>query len=428
MSNYLYNIINGVLEVFLICFFFQTFVKPIEWKGRLWSLVALGGIFTGLLFIPKPPPINFVIILLLIILISMLYRMKWYNHIFLSVFAIALLSMAEVVVAVVSSVILHLDMVVLKTGPYVFSGMLISKLVIFTVIAIIRCGRHTLPFKKVGILWAFIAFVLFTSVVNSFIVLDYMYMIVNHPIKQSLTVLAILLLILMNIMLFYVIDRINDFFETKHNLDTAKELIEIQKTSYKNLYESQNEVRKLRHDLKNSMLGILHLLDNGKTQEATQYIKTNLNILDESLIPSFPGNNIIDSLIDTKKKEAEKENIILKTEIAINGSSSVDPIDLSILLGNALDNAIESTRKQNKHPPIICCSIAYRQDNMLIVINNPVDHIIDVTRLESTKENKKQHGFGILQMKHLAAKYNGEVFFECSNEQFKTSILLGAKE
>ena len=31
-------------------------------------------------------------------------------------------------------------------------------------------------------------------------------------------------------------------------------------------------------------------------------------------------------------------------------------------------------------------------------------------------------------MKHLAAKYNGEVFFECSNEQFKTSILLGAKE
>lgn len=358
----------------------------------------------------------------------MLYKMKWYQHIFFSAIIVTLYSLAEVVIVIISSIILNVKLDVLKTGNYLIFGMLASKLIILFIILVIKFGRHKLPLKQLGSVWGYVVFVLFTSTISIFVVLDYMHQIIGHTTKQSVTLLAVSLIIIMNIMLFYIIDKINEFFETKHNLDTAKELIELQKTTYKNLYESQNEIRKIRHDLKNAMVGILHQLDNGKTQEATKHIKNTLNILDENLISTFSGNNIIDSLLDIKKKDAKKENIGLETNICFNENSSADPIDLAILLGNALDNAIEATKKEQNHPKIVSISIVYKQNNMLIVIKNPVDYKIDVTNLESTKVDKKRHGFGILQIKHLAQKYNGDVFFECTNTQFKTSILLGTNE
>ena len=250
-------------------------------------------------------------------------------------------------------------------------------------------------------------------------------MIINHPIKQILTILAVSLLILINILLFYVIAKINEHFETKHNLELAKQLIESQKASYQTLLESQQEVRKLRHDLKNTMIGVLHYLENNQFTEAGNFVKESLEVLDTNSTASFSGNNIIDTLMNFKKKEAANYNIQWEESIHLSESLNIDPIDFSVLLGNALDNAIEATAKQTTHPKTIFVSIAYKQENLLMVIKNPVDCLIDTTNLESTKQNKNHHGFGILQMKQLAQKYNGEVFLECTNEQFKTSILIG---
>ncbi len=424
METILYNLFNGILEVCLICFFFHTFAKPTQRKERIWCIAALCGIFTGILFVSKPPLLNFIIILTLIVLISMFYQMKWYNHIFLSILAIALFSMAEMVVAVISSIILHLDMVVLKTGPYVFSGMMISKLVIFIVITIIRCGRRTLPVKKAGILWIYIATVILTSIVTSFIVLDYMYTIVNQPIKQALTITAVSLLILINVLLFYVIDKITSNIALEYKFSMAQQFIENQKTVYENLYTRQQEVRKIRHDLQNELAGILHQLENQKTEETITHIKDKLNLLEANKKNSFSGHNAVDTLLKSKQKPAESKGIAIETNLQINNPLPIDTIDLFILLGNGLDNAIEATHNVTKHNKVITVLAKSQGESLLIVIKNPVDDIVDVTQLISSKPDFNNHGFGIIQMKQLTEKYNGDVFFECTKEQFKATILI----
>ncbi len=424
MSDLLYNAINGGLEVVFICLFFQTFVQPIAWQGRKWTLGCIGCLFVGLLAIPKPTPVNFALILLLIFAISMLYKMKWYQHIFFSVIIVTLYSLAEVIVVVISGMILNVEPALLKTGNYLLFGMLASKLIILIMILILKFGCHKLPLKHLGSVWGYMIFVFVTSIVSIFLVLDYMHLILGNTTKQFVTLLAVSLIIVMNIMLFYIIDKINEHFETKHNLDTAKELIDSQKATYKTLYENQQEIRKIRHDLKNSMVGILYELENKKTEDAIGRVKGILELLEEQRF-SFSGNNIIDALIRFKKKEAEKYGIALEEAIFLGETLNIDPIDLSVLLGNALDNAIEATAKQTTRPKTIFIFITYKQENLLMIIKNPVDSLIDTTNLETTKQDKPHHGFGILQMKQLAKKYNGEVFLECTEEQFKTSILIG---
>ncbi len=424
MSDLLYNAISGGIQIFLICFFFQTFVSPTNWKGRNWALIGITVAFIVILAMPKATPVNFFLSLLVILAVSLLYKMKWYQHIFFSAIIIILSALAELIVVGISSMVLDADLVVLKTGSYVVFGMLASKLVILIMIFVIKLGRHKLPLKQLGSVWSYMVFMLITSVFFVLLLLDYLHLIIGNTTKQFFTLLVVSFMIFMNVMLFYIIDKINEHFETKHNLDTAKELIENQKATYKTLYENQQEIRKVRHDLKNSMVGILYELENKKTEDAISRMKGILELLEEQRF-SFSGNNIIDTLMNFKKREAANYNIQWEESIHLSESLNIDPIDFSVLLGNALDNAIEATAKQTTHPKTIFVSIAYKQENLLMVIKNPVDSLIDTTNLESTKQNKNHHGFGILQMKQLAQKYNGEVFFECTQEQFKTSILIG---
>lgn len=55
-------------------------------------------------------------------------------------------------------------------------------------------------------------------------------------------------------------------------------------------------------------------------------------------------------------------------------------------------------------------------------------HKIDISNLISTKADSESHGYGILQMRSLAKKYNGDIFFDCNDEQFKTTIILNYNE
>ncbi len=69
-TNIIYSTFNGLLEVYIICFFFSTFAKPKEFKGRNIFLALLALTFVVTLCIEKHPFLNFGILILVIFLIS----------------------------------------------------------------------------------------------------------------------------------------------------------------------------------------------------------------------------------------------------------------------------------------------------------------------------------------------------------------------
>ena len=224
-------------------------------------------------------------------------------------------------------------------------------------------------------------------------------------------------------MLFYVIDKITTNLVLEYKFTMAQQLIENQKMAYENLYSGQQEVRKIRHDLQNELAGILHQLENNQSEDAITHIKDKLDLLESNKNNLFSGYNAIDTLLKSKEKIASAKGISIESSIQLSDTVHIDTIDLFILLGNGLDNAIEATDKVNNHSKVITISAKNQGESLLIVIKNPVDNLVDVTRIISTKNDFANHGFGVLQMQNLTKKYNGEVFFECTEEQFKTTIL-----
>lgn len=425
LDNILVNLFNGLITVYIVCLFYSAFAPKYEFKGRGWVLLGLTVLFWGSLMLQLDKAINFVVLLSVVIGLAFLYQTKWYNRIFLGVAFVLLSSFAELVVAMSSSYILGVELDVLKTGMYFVVGILLSKLFSFIIVAILRVGRHTMPITRLGGTWLYISLLPIASVVTIFIISDYIYLIQDQPMMQTVTLVGMCLLIAANILIFYVIDRICDQLTARQNLAVANELLESQRAAYRALCDSQDEVHKTRHDLKNSMIGVLHLLQNGQVEAAQAYIRERCDLLDADKRNLLCYNDIVDAVLYAKKQMADSHGVTMHINVELTNPIQMDAIDFAVLLGNALDNAIEAAERMGKGNREVSLSIITKGDTIVMIIRNPVEEKLDVNYLMTTKTDTKCHGFGLLQMQQLTQKYGGDLLLDCSGEEFKTTIILG---
>lgn len=426
-KDIIFCILNSLLSIYISCLFFETFSQKSSLRFKKLFLCTIFLIFTVTLIFLKNNIFSFTILIFIVYALSYFYNIKWYNRIFLSILITLIFSFAELIVALISSSIFKLSLSALKTGYYFVAGMLLSKLLVFVIISIIKIGKHKLPAMKIGFLWIYIIILPITSFVLIFIMVDYIYRIENNSFMLIITILGFVLLILSNIFIFYVIDKICDQFATERKLMIANELIENQKKTYRDLIDSQTKIRKIKHDLKNVMIGILHDLNNNKISDAINHLQKNCDYLnnDENILVS--GNSIIDTIISVKNEVAKNLGIHINIEIELLNQINIDPIDFSVLLGNIIDNAIEATEKTSTQEKTIDASIYTKNSSMVLTVINPIDNKIDINNLVTTKKDKDMHGFGILQIKSLANKYNGNVFFECTDSKFKVTVFINNK-
>ncbi len=104
----------------------------------------------------------------------------------------------------------------------------------------------------------------------------------------------------------------------------------------------------------------------------------------------------------------------------------ISGVDLSIILGNAIDNAIEATEKlENELDKIVEVGVFYKGKQVLITVENKVRENIDTEIFRSSKG--EHHGYGIINMKAIVEKYNGTIDFSCENGVFSVFVILNVK-
>ena len=92
------------------------------------------------------------------------------------------------------------------------------------------------------------------------------------------------------------------------------------------------------------------------------------------------------------------------------------------ILGNALDNALESAINTTEKKMELLTD--YKNNFDVIVIKNSCDKkpFEEENMLKTTKQNKSFHGLGMKSMKNALRKYNGDFSWEY-NEESKMFVL-----
>ena len=224
--------------------------------------------------------------------------------------------------------------------------------------------------------------------------------------------------------------------ERNRNMVLEKQIVSMEEHA-RELDRVYAGIRSMKHDMKNQ-LAVLNSLIH-RQQDTDKLLPDYLNQLNRTIgkldFPFQTGSAVADSLLSMKYHEAcenipgikfEAEDLIFLEE------NIIQPADLCIILGNALDNAIEACEKLEEKAGQEKCFIRlhslYRQNMLLLTIENSYTGELSVG-LDSlfpstTKPDSVTHGIGMHNIKAAAERYRGGVSWKEEGNVFTLTVML----
>lgn len=238
---------------------------------------------------------------------------------------------------------------------------------------------------------------------------------------------ANIVLVIMVIGVFFVYEKLGENAEKeKVNAVYKRELL-----AYHQQNEERemawNEMRRFRHDYKNKLLCLEEYVKQEDMAGLVSYIEGMRDEESESgrYWKNKCGNVVIDALLNSKIGRASREGIDIETDIRVPQKLPYEEVDLSVILGNALDNAIEAAAVTARKK--ITLKIEFKQKNLFIRVRNPYQGEIKRNHkgeILTNKEQKKEHGIGLLSIRKAVEKYHGLMEIGTEEQVFELKILL----
>ena len=249
--------------------------------------------------------------------------------------------------------------------------------------------------------------------------------------KSFFAVITISILILFNVIIFELYVKINKVFayEKEHTVyaqqfDMIEKITVSQKKMLEEFYED-------RHNLLNKLIVLKNSVENSDKESVIRNLNQIIKNSNISENISNTGNSTIDCLINFKYAVAKEYGITFQLKIFIPEELSMEPCDIGIALGNALDNAIEAVRDCRQHQKVIEISMGVKKQALVMLIKNPYEHVLKNDRsgkYQSTKTESGRHGYGLNSIARIAEKYQGEILVEAQDSVFFLTVVMNLPE
>jgi sensor histidine kinase YesM len=238
------------------------------------------------------------------------------------------------------------------------------------------------------------------------------------------------LLLVINVLIYVLSDRVMYM----HSEQNQRRLLEQQNTYYVNQYlmtrDRQEEAFKFQHDFTNILLGLRARLAAGDEDSSARELDRLLGAIGPSAGSCNTGNLVIDSMINYKEQLAAEHNIPFRLEPVIPPDLQLDTTVISVILGNALDNAIEAGRACPENSGLeryVAIHMHYLNDSLFLRIRNPYYHEIRTGtygKIRSTKSGTRAHGIGLQNIRQTIEECGGLLDITYDSGIFQVEIVL----
>lgn len=191
---------------------------------------------------------------------------------------------------------------------------------------------------------------------------------------------------------------------------------------YQDKFKDEECIRSIYHDMKNHLLVLEGSQGTDETRRMAQELRSQIADYENYI---HTGNDFLDIIIRDKAEKAREKHIDFSAFIDFSGVDFIEPLDISTLFGNGIDNAIEASEKLPEDQRVILVKAGQVQNFVSILIENNCSSEVHADG-HTTKADKFLHGFGISNMKKAAEKYSGTCTTTQANGKFTLKILLSA--
>ena len=309
--------------------------------------------------------------------------------------------------------------------PVWIVGSILAKSVLFLVgLIIMRMISLTKMRKKHSALfWMQILLIPFCMILNLGLVLFYM----NQTEKfHFLLWLDAVALIAGNLLFLFLEQKLEEEWETRMENQELLRLSEEAKQKTAIMETSYQEQRKLTHDFRNHLLTIQGLISEEQVGEAGVYLR---NLLKEEAVKRevvYTGCTVLDVILNRAYQEASEQAVLMEFDLSKLSHTILSQDDITVILSNLLDNAIEAASKVKMDKRVIV-KINQKQGELLISVRNTTIHadIVNMTEIhtQSNKADSYQHGFGLRNALRIVKKYGGVYAFNCKDGWFQITMI-----
>ena len=217
----------------------------------------------------------------------------------------------------------------------------------------------------------------------------------------------------------------------EHNMFVESETLRnILNTQYANMQLSQESidiVNQKYHDLKHQIALLRSEISGEEKLEFLDRMENDIQVYEAM---NKTGNQYLDTILTSKGIHCTKEGITLTSVVDGALINFMDAMDISAMFGNALDNAIEAVSKlPSDEQKLIHLSVSKEKSFVRIHVENRCDEVI-LNRSQfpqTTKLDKRYHGFGIKSIDNIAQKYGGSCTVHVNEGWFELRILIPLK-
>lgn len=424
MNLSIFDLLINFLESFLMAYFFVRYFRMKDNFNLiifiLWGFVA--GVITTLINITVIYDGLFSILMSVFIWLPVLIYFaegKLLEKIYISLFVHELISMINMVIFIIASFLVYntVDLEGILTSKYYYLLVILTKVAFLIISQILAKTRRQIRATMDG--RSFLVFII-ASCISTIVYVYLDTILFDGYFDVNKIALAMIGTLLINVFIFILFFRLQANGQKLLESELKIQALGFQSTISEAALVANKETRKMQHDLKHYLLHLDYLLDSGDIEEARADIQAYMQSVDKQKKVVLTNHEVLNYILNSKYSVANTKGINIRFVINYSKSLEINDIDLTTLLGNAIDNAIE-----NSEGDTITVRVEEKNDFLHICVKNTITQsILDKNPNLKTKKRKRGHGYGVKSMKEIAQRNGGMVEFYERDDLFICSILI----
>lgn len=203
-------------------------------------------------------------------------------------------------------------------------------------------------------------------------------------------------------------------------------LLELNTRQYNSIQDNIAKTKQMRHDIKHHLRTVRQMMAEERYNEVNKYLEEYETNIPEGAKIKFCENLTVNALFEYYYSLAEEKGIEVSFDVAELVDCTINDIDLNIIFGNALENAIEASEGIIKEKRSITLCAKKKVGSIFITIDNSFDGITKNKNgvLLSKKRDYSQSGYGNASIDAVAEKYEGQIKREINGNRYQVSIIL----
>lgn len=257
-----------------------------------------------------------------------------------------------------------------------------------------------------------------------------MYMItVGGKTTEYIYVAVTLLISCLDAVIFIFLRKMNRTSQIEKERDIMEIQLQRQQDEMQHLQQQYEEISILRHDFRNGIDCLCGMIEQGDCSGALAYAKRFKERKVNTILSQVQcSSTMLNAVVNAKFNDAQSKGIATSLRLVVQIPHDLE-FDLSIMLSNLLDNAIEACEKNPSNAQILL-TISEEAGYYRIVVRNTIAASVlkKNQELKTEKANKKLHGWGLRSVTDLVSKRNGLIDFYEKEGMFYVDILLPIEE